>query len=415
MLTKNTILEIFISQLLLSGMCRTKLIENESFHPNSRFLKIFNDEDDPNKVSTHIPSTKTIELISEKNIKSPETSVKVNQKVNSETLVMFNGLGNNSSDKTKVQLTNQRKNLNKKIERKIDMIGGSNIDGTNLHQNILPQFFYAKPQNQSNFYLNRTSKYYINYRQAYGIRYNPNKIRRSFNFESGNEENHYNEENDEDEQANLIDTETTLPEIINATASADETSTIQSATNYFIDYMDTSSFPNANTEKIPFTISEDIQTLDDDNYTLIPQYKPIDSFLNDDDTTETTTTFFNDFTSGSVKITNSSDGSHSTNIMKPSRVQAALQFLNSRVKNLFTYGLPPATAVAKSPPLKVAGNGQRFLNLFNVIKFQNIPCASQKAPLTQMNGTCYHKFECDQLGGIAVDECAGGFGVCCIC
>ncbi|KAJ6636937.1 hypothetical protein Bhyg_09663 [Pseudolycoriella hygida] len=57
---------------------------------------------------------------------------------------------------------------------------------------------------------------------------------------------------------------------------------------------------------------------------------------------------------------------------------------------------------------------QRFLNIFNIIKIENIPCASPSLLLMQLNGTCYHKFECDQLGGIAVDTCAGGFGVCCV-
>lgn len=100
----------------------------------------------------------------------------------------------------------------------------------------------------------------------------------------------------------------------------------------------------------------------------------------------------------------------SSNIMKQAtRVQAALQFLNSRVKQLFKYSLNPA-GILEQP-----SNGQRFLNLFNVIKFQNIPCASDTAPLTQLNGTCYHDFECEEQGGAAVGNCASGFGVCCIC
>ena len=32
-----------------------------------------------------------------------------------------------------------------------------------------------------------------------------------------------------------------------------------------------------------------------------------------------------------------------------------------------------------------------------------------------MNGNCYTKQECDQLGGTASGECAEGYGVCCVC
>lgn len=60
-------------------------------------------------------------------------------------------------------------------------------------------------------------------------------------------------------------------------------------------------------------------------------------------------------------------------------------------------------------------NGQRFLNVFNVIKFESGPCTSTQEGLTEMTGTCYQDYQCSELGGVPIDECADGLGVCCIC
>ena len=32
-----------------------------------------------------------------------------------------------------------------------------------------------------------------------------------------------------------------------------------------------------------------------------------------------------------------------------------------------------------------------------------------------LNGNCYTKQECDQLGGTAAGNCAESYGVCCVC
>lgn len=71
-------------------------------------------------------------------------------------------------------------------------------------------------------------------------------------------------------------------------------------------------------------------------------------------------------------------------------------------------------ALAKNELTTRNGNS-RFLDLFSIIKFENKPCSLQYNFLPITDGTCYHKTECDRLGGLAAGPCAKGFGVCCIC
>lgn len=71
-------------------------------------------------------------------------------------------------------------------------------------------------------------------------------------------------------------------------------------------------------------------------------------------------------------------------------------------------------SVSKKNVLRRKGN-TRFLDLFSIIKFENKPCSLEYDLLETTDGTCYHKTECDRLGGLAVGSCAKGFGVCCIC
>ena len=104
----------------------------------------------------------------------------------------------------------------------------------------------------------------------------------------------------------------------------------------------------------------------------------------------------------------------SNHIMKPDmKLESTLNFLAARLKKLLYYSADETRPESKiSPQLSALG---RFLNLFHIIKFENIPCTTSRRPLRQLNGICYHDIECKQLGGIAVDQCASGFGVCCVC
>lgn len=101
-------------------------------------------------------------------------------------------------------------------------------------------------------------------------------------------------------------------------------------------------------------------------------------------------------------------------VMRPNnKVEHALGFLAGRLKTLLYHSVDPSRPESKiSPPLSSLG---KFLQLFNLIKFDNIPCVTAYKPLRQLGGTCYTEVECLHLGGIAVDRCANGFGVCCVC
>lgn len=389
MITKSSFLEIVIFNLLLSVMCRAKLIENESFQRSSRYFKDNPDEIEaalthlrpspfPIPVNTKEIQLQTIEPTNQAAINDLQDHLMIGNETSTSNAITTKS----STEKSKVF------EKHRKIERKID-----NIEERRRQQ----QFFYAKPQNPTNFYLNRTSKYYINYRQAYGIRYDPNKIRRSFNYVKNSntaEEEPFVDGDDlinEDVVGNDVETHTVQSEkqVVVMEDEAQQTTTELIVTT-------TTETSGETTEMSAENSSENKPA----HFNNIDQSEPAENVLD-----------------GSLNGTNAPlINKSTTNIMKPSRVQAALQFINTRVKDFIKYGLGPGTPVVNRVNATAApGSGQRFLNLFNVIKFDNVPCASQLAPLTPLNGTCYHKFECDQLGGVAVDECAGGFGVCCVC
>lgn len=300
-----------------------------------------------------------------------------NRTAETATVAEFNKLLNDV-DSTKV------KNAANKLERKIDSINER-------------LFFYAKPtSSSSNQTEYRNSKLYINYQQAYGIRYDPNKIRRSFNYKVA-------EQADADVTAAAVVVQENEEDA--AAAAATTTESVVVVVNEPEDLnVDDAAVTEA--EIMPATIettAEQTTEMDEQQNVDIPaeMSPPPPLVTADENQTMTTTTT-------------------TSNIMKPSRVQEALQFLNQKVRNLFKYGLmrpQDLQYLNLKLPQEQSGNGggQRFLNIFNVIKFDNIPCASHKEPLTPLNGTCYSQVECDQLGGVAVDDCAGGFGVCCVC
>lgn len=295
----------FIFTVHLWKLCATKFIENESFVRTFRVNASENEE-----------------------------------KILNATLTNVLGLHDHRPNSTARNVKLQR---DVRMPRKLDNSGRN-------------RFFHVRPRDANNFDNNNsTNRYYINYQKAYGIRYDPRKIKRSFSFKDS-----------EDDEL----TTTTEP------------------------FYDST------------TITNDFQEVDQDEEV----YDAEDGFLSS--TFQNLTNWPTNFTEASNFVDEShlynSYPSNVTvtqlpNVAPPSKIETALQHLNTRIKNLFSIN------VNANP------NTQRFLNVFNVIKFQNIPCASSKPPLTSLSGTCYHKFECDQLGGIAVDTCAGGFGVCCVC
>lgn len=296
----------FIFTVYLCKFCTTKFIENESFVQTFRINASESGEKILNGSSTNVLGLQNHELNHELN--STAKNAKLQRDV--------------------------------RMHRKLDNSGSD-------------RFFYVRTRDANSFdNKNIPNRYYINYQKAYGIRYDPRKIKRSFVFKDS-----------EDDQLTTTETFDEITTITNDIQEDNQGDGIYETEDNFL----SSTFQN---------------------YTNWP------TNINETDDFVEEPHFYNGYPSN---ITNHPF----PNTAKPSKIETALQHLNTKIKNLFSVNANP--------------NTQRFLNVFNIIKFDNVPCASSNPPLTQLNGTCYHKFECDQLGGIAVDACAGGFGVCCVC
>ena len=202
---------------------------------------------------------------------------------------------------------------------------------------------------------NGQSVNYLNYKDVYGLRYIPTK--KPTKFHPNNEKSTFN---------------VTIPnEVIISNKNDTETS---STTN--IEYVESISSTNSESETL---VSEEAHR---QNFTYAELEPPVDESRN--------------------------------HIMRPNnRVEHALQFLAHRLKKLFYHSADQTRPESKiSPQLTSVG---KFLTLFNLIRFENVPCMTARRPLRQLSGTCYEEHECLNLGGIAMDRCANGFGVCCVC
>lgn len=296
----------FIFTVHLWKLCATKFIENESFVRTFRVNASESEEQMLNGTLT--------------NVLGPQ---------------------NHRPDSTTKNFNLQR---DVRMHRKLDNFGRN-------------RFFYVQSRDANGFDdAHLTERYYINYQKAYGIRYDPRKIKRIFSFKDADDEEDLTTTNEPFYDSTTITNdyqEDVQMEDVYDTEEGFVSAAVQNQTNW----------PTNITETSNFVDESHHYNGQPSNLTVTPY--PIAA--------------------------------------KPSKIQTALQHLNGKIKNLF------------SANVNANRNTQRFLNVFNIIKFENVPCASSNAPLTQMNGTCYHKFECDELGGIAIDSCAGGFGVCCIC
>lgn len=61
-----------------------------------------------------------------------------------------------------------------------------------------------------------------------------------------------------------------------------------------------------------------------------------------------------------------------------------------------------------------SGAKKRFLNIFTILQFENARCQAQGNNVNY-EGTCYHRMECIENGGVVMGACAKGYGVCCVC
>nr|XP_029709720.1 uncharacterized protein LOC109401834 [Aedes albopictus] len=104
----------------------------------------------------------------------------------------------------------------------------------------------------------------------------------------------------------------------------------------------------------------------------------------------------------------------SENIMRPpTRVETAFELLGDRLRALLLNSLVPNST--ESRVIEKLKSPLSLFSVFNVIKFENRPCiARREQQLATFYGICYHEMECSQLGGVPMDLCAGGFGVCCV-
>lgn len=231
------------------------------------------------------------------------------------------------------------------------------------------------------FHLKERSYLYLNYKEAYGLRFDPKKIQKKALS---------NDTNDSDSSWNSVPTESvdiTTTTSTTTTMSADDTQTI--TTSPETSPMDTTTIAIPTSSDMPVVTPN--ATVDD---------KP--------SSTASTRPKILPFTTLRNRI-NASKQPNATVIQQPEKqsvLKETLKLIRKRIKQWLSLGTDPKASIL---------NGQRFLNVFNVIKFENSPCTSTQEGLTEMSGICYHDYQCTQLGGASIDECADGLGVCCVC
>ncbi|XP_039450317.1 uncharacterized protein LOC120429171 [Culex pipiens pallens] len=102
------------------------------------------------------------------------------------------------------------------------------------------------------------------------------------------------------------------------------------------------------------------------------------------------------------------------NVMRPpTRVEQTLDLLGDRLKKLLLNSFVPNST--ESRVIEKLKSPLTLFSLFNVVNFENAPCVARQGNLgSPLQGICYHEVQCSQLGGVPMDVCAGGFGVCCV-
>lgn len=248
---------------------------------------------------------------------------------------------------------------------------------------------------------------YLNYKEAYGLRFDPTK---------GDKRQHL---------SNELNSSPSNEEMVHVTTDV--------ATNEYDGHpMVSNSLANITVEIETTTIvnpsSTEPSVIIDDKLSLTEHIRPkkrhmlafsalryqIDTSVPQNTTDITTTTTVTSTTiraaSNTTEAPSSSSSPTTTKFaqkpLKSSTLRDTLNSIRTKIKQWLTFGGD------KKPPLL---SGQRFLSVFNVIKFENSPCTPTQEDMADMSGICYHDYECEQLGGTSVDECADGLGVCCIC
>lgn len=268
---------------------------------------------------------------------------------------------------------------------------------------VEPKYFYTQPHDHSPsdaasaaVGADPGNRHYIDYRKVYGIRYRPHTIRRSFALSSEQQPSQADSAVDDAATDAADEAFPVLDDVVGDAGAADNLSALPDSTLSVDEALSAAQVVTDTAEEpteVEMTTEMPPPLTGNESENEIPTETSVTSTATPTDppTTPTTT---------AINVAASS------NVMTPSRVHSTLQFIKQRVQALLANGL--YTGPQDS-------SGQRFLSLFNVIKFANEPCSTDAEPLQSLNGTCYNQQECDELGGVALGECANGFGVCCVC
>lgn len=240
---------------------------------------------------------------------------------------------------------------------------------------------------------------YLNYKEAYGLRFNP---KTSDKRQNTSNELHAKPSWDEVSAEEDVDTTTTKYAGITMVSNSLMNITIETTTIASPSTTQPSTFID---DKVSLTD----RTLPNKRHTLASaslRYQ-IDATIPQNTTDQMPITA----TATTTEASSSSTVPSTTTIASPqpqksSSLRDTLDLLRTKFKQWLTFGGD------KKPPLI---SGQRFLSVFNLIQFDNSPCTPTQEGLSDMSGICYQDYQCEQMGGTSVDECADGLGVCCIC
>lgn len=225
---------------------------------------------------------------------------------------------------------------------------------------------------------------YINYKQAYGIRFDPNSINRRY-FQST--ESTPEDAIPDNSGIGSGTIEEMSPDAMPSEASNSTENSIQSPEMEMM------------TEVPPTTVATSSEMTTTESSMLVPSSSPTAPATSMASPTKRSGGSFPFL--GTVKPLRTNN----TNAVQPtSSLRQTLNLLKTRLKQMFKSGL-------KIP----ISHGERFLSVFNVINLENVPCTSTQPMITEISGICYEDYDCSRKGGTAIDTCADGFGVCCIC
>lgn len=239
---------------------------------------------------------------------------------------------------------------------------------------------------------------YLNYKETYGLRFDPKKIhiKRQSNGSSGDEQPMWND-------VPSISMPTPMPVAPVTTMESDRMQTISVAAEMVPNLTTTIASPSstdisiATSSTTTTTTTSTQSTTTDDKVTSSvatrPNKQPVLAFSS-----------LLNWKSAAAKRQNATKTT--TTIQRTSSLKEKLQLIRKRIKQWFSFGTNTKASLV---------NGQRFLNVFNVINFETGPCTSTQEGLTEMSGICYQDFQCTEMGGESIDECADGLGVCCVC